>query len=125
MTGTGNAHTATEFLTMVASGSVREAYQRHVAHGFKHHNPYFPAGRQALLVAMQGNAAAEPHNSFTVKQVIGSGDRVAVLSRLQRGDAVQEYAVVHILRFEGAKIIEMWDVAQEIPPESPNEDGMF
>jgi predicted SnoaL-like aldol condensation-catalyzing enzyme len=34
-------------------------------------------------------------------------------------------AVVHILRFEGGKIVEMWDVGQEIPKDSPNALGVF
>ena len=40
-------------------------------------------------------------------------------------DDHQEYAVVHILRFDGAKIAEMWDIGQEIPKDSPNALGMF
>jgi len=33
--------------------------------------------------------------------------------------------VVHILRFEGDRIVELWDIGQEIPQDSPNEHGMF
>ena len=120
-----NAQTATEFLTMAASGKVREAYGRHVADAFRHHNAYFPGDRESLLVAMEQSAASEPNKSFTVKQVIDSGDRVAVFSHLRRAQGNQDYAVVHILRFDGAKIVEMWDIAQEIPNDSPNALGMF
>jgi len=120
-----NSEIATEFLEMSASGRVREAYERHVADSFKHHNPYFPADRESLLVAMEQSAKSEPNKSFTVKQVIDSGDRVAVLSHLRRAQAKQEYAVVHILRFEGSRIVEMWDIAQEIPKDSPNALGVF
>jgi len=116
---------ATEFLSMAASGNVREAYARHVAPHFKHHNAYFAEDRESLLVAMEQSAATEPNKSFSVKQVISSGDRVAVFSHLRRAAADKEYAVVHILRFEGDKIVEMWDVGQEIPKESPNALGMF
>jgi predicted SnoaL-like aldol condensation-catalyzing enzyme len=121
----GNAAIATEFLSMAASGQVREAYARHVADAFVHHNAYFPGDRESLLVAMEQSAAAEPNKSFIVKQVIGSGDRVAVLSHLQRAQVDQAYAVVHILRFEGGRIVEMWDIGQEIPTDSPNTLGMF
>lgn len=125
MTTQRNSKIATEFLAMAASGNVREAYERHVADSFTHHNAYFPGDRESLLVAMEQSAEAEPNKSFTVKQVIDSGDRVVVLSYLQRTQANQEYAVVHILRFEGTKIVEMWDVGQEIPKDSPNALGMF
>jgi predicted SnoaL-like aldol condensation-catalyzing enzyme len=116
---------ATEFLRMAAAGNVREAYARHVSEAFVHHNPYFPADREALLAGMEQSAAAEPNKAFTVMQAIASGDRVAVLSHLQRDQVQLEYAVVHILRFEGTKIVELWDVAQELPRESPNTLGVF
>lgn len=90
-----------------------------------HHNAYFPGDRESLLAAMQESAESKPNKSFTVKQVIESGDRVAVLSHLRRADSGQEYAVVHILSFEGSAIVEMWDVAQEIPGDSLNARGMF
>ena len=32
---------AIEFLTLVAAGRVREAFERHVATDFRHHNPFF------------------------------------------------------------------------------------
>jgi len=121
----GNADIATEFLRMCARGDVREAYGRYVAPGFVHHNPWFAGDRESLLRAMEESAAAEPNKSFEPRQVIDGGDRVAVLSHLVRADAATEYAVVHIARFEGGKIVELWDLAQEIPKESPNARGMF
>lgn len=120
-----NGEIAIEFLAMVASGRVRAAYERHVADSFTHHNAYFPGDRESLLLAMEQSAESEPNKALTVKQVIDSGDHVAVFSHLQRAQTDQEYAVVHILRFEGSKITEMWDVAQVIPKDSPNAHGMF
>ncbi|HWU78213.1 MAG TPA: nuclear transport factor 2 family protein [Rhodanobacter sp.] len=120
-----NAEIAAEFLSMSASGKVREAYERYVAASFTHHNAYFPADRESLLVAMEQSAKSDPNKSFTVKQVIDSGDRVAVFSHLRRVQANKEYAVVHILRFDGSMIVEMWDISQEIPGDSPNALGTF
>ncbi|KRA33764.1 polyketide cyclase [Rhodanobacter sp. Root627] len=119
------ADIATEFLSLCASGKVREAYDRHVAENFRHHNAYFPGDRDALLTAMEQSAQSEPNKSFTVRQTIESADRVAVMSHLRRAQVDLEYAVVHILRFEQGRIVEMWDVAQEIPRDSPNQLGMF
>ena len=113
-----------EFLKMCARGEVREAYARHVADGFIHHNPWFPGDRQSLLEAMETAAASEPNKAFDVRQVIDGGDRVAVLSRLEREDG-GEYAVAHIVRFENGRIVELWDIAQEVPSASPNLNGMF
>ena len=121
----GNAEIAIEFLRMCSRGEVREAYARHVAADFVHHNAWFPGDRESLLLAMEQSAAAEPNKSFEPKQVVDGGDRIAVLSHLKRADAGLEYAVVHIVRFEGGKIVELWDLGQEIPKDSPNALGMF
>jgi predicted SnoaL-like aldol condensation-catalyzing enzyme len=120
-----NREIATGFLRMCAGGQVREAYSRYVADDFVHHNPWFPAGREALLRAMEESAAAEPNKSFEPRQVIDGGDRVAVLSHLRRAGGGPEYATVHIVRIEAGRIVELWDVVQEIPADSPNALGMF
>lgn len=120
-----NAEIATTFLQLCARGDVREAYDRFVAPGFVHHNAWFPGDRESLLVAMQASAAAEPNKSFEVRQVIDGGDRIAVYSHLTRADGAGEYAVVHIVRLEDGGIVELWDLAQEIPGDSPNALGMF
>jgi len=125
MADQNNGVIAAEFLSMAAHGKVREAFGKHVADSFVHHNAYFPGDRESLLNAMEQSAAAEPNKAFIIKQVIASGDRVAVFSHLQRVSAGIEYAVVHILRIEQGKIVEMWDIVQEVPKDSPNLLGMF
>jgi predicted SnoaL-like aldol condensation-catalyzing enzyme len=116
---------ATEFLTLCGTGRVREAFDHYVAHNFQHHNGYFPSDKNSLMVAMEHSAESEPNKAFIVKQTIAAHDRVVVHSHLVRQQGEAEYAVVHILRFEDEKIVEMWDVAQAIPENSPNQLGMF
>lgn len=120
-----NRGIATEFLRLCAGGDVREAYARFVSDDFVHHNPWFAGDRESLMTAMEQSAAAEPNKAFEVKQVIDGGDRVAVHSLLTRADAGLQYAVVHIARIDQGRIVELWDLAQEVPRESPNANGMF
>ncbi|MBA4388632.1 MAG: polyketide cyclase [Verrucomicrobia bacterium] len=119
-----HAEAAAGFLRMVALGEVRAAYDKFVGDHFRHHNPYFQSDRQSLLLAMQQSAEREPNKSFVVQRIVASGDHVVVHSRLTRQDG-SEYAVVHICRFEHGKIVELWDLAQAVPGDSPNELGMF
>lgn len=116
---------AKSFLTLCAAGQVRQAYDQYVAENFRHHNAYFPGDRESLLLGMERSAQSEPNKSFTIKQTIEADDRVVVFSHLRREKADMDIAVVHILRFERGKIVEMWDVGQQIPEDSPNELGMF
>jgi predicted SnoaL-like aldol condensation-catalyzing enzyme len=125
MTAPNKTAIASTFLALCADGRVDEAYERFVAPGFTHHNAYFPGDRESLRVAMRDSAMQEPNRSFEIKQVVEDADRVAVLSHLRRTDSGTEYAVVHMLRFNGDQIAEMWDVGQEIPADSPNALGMF
>ena len=116
---------AIEFLKMAASGDVREAYRRHVGPGFRHHNAWFPGDADSLMAAMEENARQNPTKVFDVKQAIAQGDRVAVFSHVRQTPEDPGAGVVHIFRFEGARIVELWDLGQAVPQDSVNENGMF
>ena len=120
-----NKDAAVSFLELASSGNVREAYSTFVGHGFKHHNPYFEGSAEALEKGMQENADQNPEKTLEVKRAIEEGDFVAVhaLVHHKRGD--RGAAVIHIFRFENGHIVELWDVGQEVPENSPNEYGMF
>ncbi|HTA29507.1 MAG TPA: nuclear transport factor 2 family protein, partial [Candidatus Cybelea sp.] len=91
----------------------------------KHHNAYFPAGFAALQQAMKENDAQFPKKRLVIKNVLGDGKMVAVHSHLTLAPGKTEMVVVHLFRFKGSKIIEMWDCGQEIPSKMPNTDGLF
>jgi predicted SnoaL-like aldol condensation-catalyzing enzyme len=109
----------------VASGKVSEAYNRHVAAGFRHHNPYFRGDAASLKEAMQANATKNPDKVFEVQRALQDGDEVAVHSRVRQHPDDRGGAVVHVFRFEGNRIAELWDIGQAIPEDSINENGMF
>ncbi|UED73578.1 nuclear transport factor 2 family protein [Brevibacillus sp. DP1.3A] len=116
---------AVSFLQLVASGNVREAYQRHTGPNFRHHNPFFRGDAHSLMLAMEENAAKNPHKTLEVKRAIEEGEIVAVHSHVKQNQEDLGGAVVHIFRFHNDQIIELWDVGQPIPDDSPNENGMF
>jgi predicted SnoaL-like aldol condensation-catalyzing enzyme len=116
---------AVEFLQMVVAGDINEAYRKYVAMEGKHHNAYFPAGFPELKKAMSENHDQFPNKQLVVKSVIGDSVLVAVHSHLIFEKGGDEMSVVHIFRFQGDKIVEMWDIGQAIPEDSPNADGAF
>jgi len=116
---------AIEFMGLVASGKVREAYEKHVGAGFRHHNPYFRGDAASLMEAMEQNAAKNPHKRLEIQSAIQEGDRVAVFSRVRQNPEDRGGAVVHIFRFQKDRIVELWDVGQAMPEQSVNENGMF
>lgn len=115
---------AISFLNNAASGKLDEAYAL-VSDAFRHHNPYFPGDTQSLKAGMAQAAAMFPNTTLVVKHVLEDGDLVAVHSHVQHAANTLPIAVVHMFRFEGEEIAELWDVAMEAPHDSPNENGMF
>jgi predicted SnoaL-like aldol condensation-catalyzing enzyme len=117
--------TATAFLKMVVAGNIREAYRKYTSKNFRHHNPYFKEDATSLEKGMEENHAQFPIKSIDIKHVFEADDLVATHSHVILQPGTPGIAAVHILRFEDGKIAEMWDVAQPVPDDSPNENGMF
>jgi predicted SnoaL-like aldol condensation-catalyzing enzyme/predicted enzyme related to lactoylglutathione lyase len=116
---------AVSYLRLASSGKVREAYDAYVGPNFRHHNPYFKGDAQALMAAMEENATMFPDKVLEVQHALEDGDFVAVHSRSQLKPGDLGVATVHIFRFDGDHIVELWDVGQAVPEDSPNENGMF
>lgn len=116
---------AVSFLRLVASGKVREAYSSHIGPGFRHHNPFFRGDADSLMLAMDESAVKNPQKILEIKRALGEGDIVMVHSHVKQNPEDRGGAVVHIFRFQDGRIVELWDVGQAIPENSPNENGMF
>jgi predicted SnoaL-like aldol condensation-catalyzing enzyme len=120
-----NKEAAVSFLQMASSGKVREAYAMYVGSGFKHHNPYFEGSAETLMAAMEENARDNPNKTLDVKRAMAEGDWVAVHSHVRQEPEDPGVAVVHVFRFEEGRIVELWDIGQAVPEDSPNQYGMF
>lgn len=116
---------ATDFLQLASSGKARKVFDLYVADDFRHHNAYFKGDRQSLLTAMEENAAENPNKIFTIHRALQDGDLVAVHSHVKQNAEDTGAAVVHIFRFKGNRVVELWDLGQAVEKNSVNENGMF
>ena len=116
---------ATTFLQLVASGKVREAFQNYVGPNFRHHNPFFRGDAESLMLAMEENAAMNPGKVLEVQRALEDDGLVAVHSHVRQKPGDLGGAVVHVFRFQGDRVVELWDIGQPVPENSPNENGMF
>ncbi len=116
---------AVQFLQLVVAGRIDEAYERYVDMHGTHHNLFFPAGFLELRRAMSENHVRFPTKQLLVKHALVDGDMVAVHSRLVLQGGENDMTVVHLFRFRDNKIVEMWDLGQTVPADSPNKDGAF
>lgn len=113
------------FLQLASSGNVRQAYRKYVHPLFIHHNPYFKGDRESLLAGMEESGGKFPKKVFEAVRTLEDGDLVAVHGKVCLNPDIPEIALIHIFRFADDLIIEEWEAAQEVPQESPNENGMF
>ena len=96
------------------------------------HNPYVNGNMDTLTDAMISasrdinNQNSEP--AFSVKQVLVDGDFVAVHTDLlnSKSNATKGgLRQVHLFRFNGDKVVEYWDITQQILPDMPNAGRAF
>ena len=120
-----NKKIAADFLKLASSGRAREAFERYVSRDFRHHNAFFPGDGASLMKAMDDNAARNPDKELTIHLAVSDGDQVATFSHVRHDKTGKGAAVVHFFRFENEHIVELWDVGQQVPAESPNANGMF
>lgn len=120
-----NKETALKFLNLVTSGEIDEAYKSCVGPGFRHHNPYYHGDAESLAKGMKESDKEFPNKLFELQRSVAEGDFVVTHSRVRLAPKELELAAVHIFRFKNDLIVELWDVAQEIPKNSHNKNGMF
>jgi predicted SnoaL-like aldol condensation-catalyzing enzyme len=116
---------AIDFMQLIVANRIAEAYRRHVATGFRHHNPYFRSDADSLRQGMEENAKSNPAKKMEILRTIEQGPLVAVHSRIRQNATDPGAATVHIFRFEQGRIAELWDVGQAAPPDAVNELGMW
>ena len=115
---------ATRFLQLAATGKLDEAYVK-VSQNFVHHNPYFRGDAESLKAGMAEAHQQFPNTTLEVQHAWEDGDMVAIHSRVSHAPDQPDISVVHMFRFEGDRIAELWDVGMEAPKESPNDNGLF
>jgi predicted SnoaL-like aldol condensation-catalyzing enzyme len=126
-----NKNIAREYFKLVSAGSFKEGL-RFFAPDCKTHNPYVAGSMEALTDAMiaanKEMGPQFPESEFAVKHILADGDMVAVHTELLgsrykpgEGGLMQ----VHLFRFEGGKIVEYWDITQQVMPNMPNASGVF
>jgi predicted SnoaL-like aldol condensation-catalyzing enzyme len=66
-----------------------------------------------------------PNSHGEIKRVIAEGDLVVLHVHSKREPTDRGRAIVDIFKVENGKIVEHWDVIQDIPEKSANDNTMF
>ena len=116
--------------TVFNKHEVEQAFKLYVGPNYRQHNPDVPDGATAAAQALT-KLTHEQHPQLhqEVRRTVAQGDLVAVHSRYLSGAAGGEHgsgqAAVDIFRLEHGKIVEHWDVVQDVPENPANDNSMF
>jgi predicted SnoaL-like aldol condensation-catalyzing enzyme len=89
------------------------------------HNPTAPDGIEGFGMFVKFLKEKFPNSRSEFKRVFADGDYVIVHVHAVREPGTRGAAIVDIFRLENGKVVEHWDVRQDIPEKAANDNGMF
>jgi predicted SnoaL-like aldol condensation-catalyzing enzyme len=100
-----------------------DAAARYLSDRYRQHDPLIGDGRQAFI-GYVADSPGLPGPRLTIKRPGAGGDLVAVHST-STGLPPRGTAVMDMFRLEDGRIVEHWDVVQEIPATAANSNSML
>ena len=89
------------------------------------HNPTAPDGIEGFKAFLSFLREKFPDSRSEIKRAFAEGDYVILHVHAVRETGTRGRAIVDIFRLENGKIVEHWDVVQEMPEKAANNNGMF
>ena len=121
-----NKKIAVAFFNMIFNEhKVAEAFKLYSVPEYKQHNPYAAAGAQPAIDFLGGYLKQNTEARAEIKRVIAEGDLVAIHNNPKQNAKDRGRAVVDIFRLEKGKVVEHWDVVQDVPEKPMNTNTMF
>jgi predicted SnoaL-like aldol condensation-catalyzing enzyme len=91
------------------------------------HNPFAEDGAEGLKKFIEWRKQKFPQSKSVIKRAFADGDYVILHVHSVREPGSVGVAIVDIYRMENGKVVEHWDVIQDVPEDSKtkNGNGMF
>ena len=120
-----NKKTVLEFYEAGLNKKDFEAAAKFFGPKYIQHNPGAPDGIEGFKTFVNFLREKFPNSKSEIKKVFAEGDFVILHVHAVREPGTRGRAIVDIFRLENGKIVEHWDVAQDIPEKMPHNNGMF
>ena len=120
-----NKKTVLEFYEAGLNKKDFEAASKYFGPKYIQHNPGAPDGIEGFKTFVNFLRTKFPNSHSEIKKVFADGDYVILHVHAVREPGTLGRAIVDIFRLENGKIVEHWDVAQDIPEKMPHNNGMF
>jgi predicted SnoaL-like aldol condensation-catalyzing enzyme len=123
-----NKQVVVDYYTTAFAGDPEKVVADHFGPGYIQHNPDAHDGPEAFSGFVRWLGNEYPNLKLDIKRVIPEGDMVATHSHLDLEPDSSDNpgrALADFFRLEDGKVVEHWDVIQNIPKASANNNEMF
>jgi len=120
-----NRKTVLEFYEAGLNRKDFEAASKYFGPKYIQHNPGAPDGIEGFKAFLAFLRDKFPNSHSEIKKSFAEGDYVISHVHAVREPGTRGRAIVDIFRLENGKVVEHWDVAQDIPEKMPHSNGMF
>ena len=120
-----NKKNGVEFYEKAINQKDFEAASKYLGGRYTQHNPTAPDGPEGLKGFLAFLKSKFPGSHSEIKRVFADGDYVILHVHAIREPGTRGRAIVDIFKLENGKIVEHWDVAQDVPEKAANNNGMF
>ena len=120
-----NKKAVVEFYQKAINDKDFDAASKYLGSRYIQHNPVAADGHEGLKAFIGFLKSKFPNSKSEIKRVIAEGDLVVLHVHAVREPGTRGRAIIDIFRLENGKIVEHWDVAQDVPEKAANSNGMF
>jgi len=120
-----NKKNVVEFYNKALNDKDFEAASRYLGPRYTQHNPSAADGPEGLKAFLGFLRDKFPKSHSEIKRVFAEGDYVILHVHAVREPGTRGRAIVDIFKLENGKVVEHWDVAQDVPEKAANQNGMF
>ena len=120
-----NKNTVLEFYEQGLNRKDFDAAAKFIGPRYIQHNPTAPDGPEGFKAFLSFLREKFPDSHSEIKRAFADGDYVILHVHSVREKGSRGRAIVDIFKLEEGKIVEHWNVVQDVPEKSANINGMF